>query len=854
MNAHEIQVTARDKKLVSSTERVKISSTNLRLETTVPQKEEKFQVVIDIIKNSTCFKAFTISADVLEIFMQQSWYTIKKFQGTKSYEFLLANKKCRVDAEVFRKILGICLRVKGTLYKYTNMYVDHMSQPWRTLTEDFAYQIDQMRERKSRRENIPYPRFTKVIINYFLKQHKYLFNIKYQHYHTIKDDVRALPDVHQETIDVSEESEPVKRKTASRRVVKKKVIIFADDNIIPNPDVTLELGKYIILAEAEEEEVAKEVHATYARIMTAPVPESAKKKIEEDQLDDKEKDDIEGDVEDEGNDHISDTQDTDDEDDENESDEDEIYKYKICVCKDEDVEMTNAKFEDFEKGDAKISNVAQAEVEKTEEIKDAPKKAELPSTSSSLSVSSAPESSKIQTPTIKLEQESKKSALEILKIKKEQAKKQKMPKYTIKSTNKASLKEYDQKSALYQTMHENKSFNRNPTNHRLYHALIEALIEDKNAVDKGIAGTIKDHKRKHDDDDDDPPAGPNQGKKTKRRRTKESKSSKKPSSTKETPKGKAPSKGSKTGKFASIKEPVEEPIAEVDPLTFIDLMDTLINFSNDCNNPEGYRYPFDLSKPLPLQGRPGHLTAATDYFFNNDLEYLKSFDPDRTYTTSIIKTKEARYEIAGIEDMVHMLWSTIKHAYDKDAAKGIKHWGKMRKLWYICQLNKFSKHNVYSTQKILSVKSVNVKKLHGYGHLEEVVVKRANQQLCKFKEGDFVDLHLNDIEDMLLLVVQHKKFHLNESDIVDFIMALWVIYEDLVKQKRVMQADELYKFLDGTLKKVRDELHHRILGFCLGYNDETSRRKWTAIDKKRSELMVELIDKKMRKRRIIGKS
>ncbi|GKG63522.1 hypothetical protein Tco_0643070, partial [Tanacetum coccineum] len=52
------------------------------------------------------------------------------------------------------------------------------------------------------------------------------------------------------------------------------------------------------------------------------------------------------------------------------------------------------------------------------------------------------------------------------------------------------------------------------------------------------------------------------GKITKRRRTKESMSSKKPSATKETPKGKSPLQGSKTGKSASIKEPVEEPIAE----------------------------------------------------------------------------------------------------------------------------------------------------------------------------------------------------------------------------------------------------------------------------------------------------
>ncbi|GKA71420.1 hypothetical protein Tco_0777559, partial [Tanacetum coccineum] len=114
MNQQEIQqAITRDEKWVPSADRVKISSTNLRLETTVSQKEETFQVVIDIIKNFTCFKAFTISADVPEIFMQQFWYTIKKVQGTDSYEFLLSNKKCRVDAEVFRKIMDICPRVEG---------------------------------------------------------------------------------------------------------------------------------------------------------------------------------------------------------------------------------------------------------------------------------------------------------------------------------------------------------------------------------------------------------------------------------------------------------------------------------------------------------------------------------------------------------------------------------------------------------------------------------------------------------------------------------------------------------------------------------------------------------------------
>ncbi|GJY05689.1 hypothetical protein Tco_0371629 [Tanacetum coccineum] len=469
-------------------------------------------------------------------------------------------------------------------------------------------------------------------------------------------------------------------------------------------------------------------------------------------------------------------------------------------------------------------------------------------------------------------------------------------------------------------MHENKSFNRNPANHKLYQALMEALIEDENAMDKGVANTIKDHKQKHDDDDDDddyPPGGPNQG--------------------------------SKTGKSASAKELVEEPITEVVmddagedvvhdddqpqdtskpktsktpnqdwfkqpprpptpdpewnkrqvvlgqpeqpwfnqmvsatkyPLTFNDLMATPIDFSNvsiltdklNWNNLEGDRYPFDMSKPLPLQGHPGHLTVAADYFFNNDLEYLKSYNPERTYTMSITKIKAARYEIEGVKDMVHTLWSPTKFGYNKDALKGIKYWGEWHKIWHTSQLKKFSKHNMYSTKKIIGVKSVSVNNLHGYGHLEEIVVKRANRQLYKFKEGDFMDLHLNDIEDMLLLAVHHKLFHLTDNDIVDFIVALRMFTRSLIIKKRV---EDLQLGVEGYQKKLNitppqqtfpeiefkelytpsykppgDELHHRVLNFDLGYNKEM-RRKWTAIDKKRSKLMVELIDKQMREKRII---
>ncbi|GJV99220.1 hypothetical protein Tco_1554472 [Tanacetum coccineum] len=98
-------------------------------------------------------------------------------------------------------------------------------------------------------------------------------------------------------------------------------------------------------------------------------------------------------------------------------------------------------------------------------------------------------------------QESKKSPKEIIRIKREQGEEK------------------------YDPLYFHQTANRNPANYHLYHALMEALIADEDAMDKEVAVKVKDHKRKHDsddeeDDDDDegPSAGSNQGRSAKRRR------------------------------------------------------------------------------------------------------------------------------------------------------------------------------------------------------------------------------------------------------------------------------------------------------------------------------------------------
>ncbi|GJW44316.1 hypothetical protein Tco_0073115 [Tanacetum coccineum] len=157
MNQEQIQQAANDEALVPTADRVKISTTNMWIDPTLTPKEETNQVNLDIIKTLPCYNAFLITGDVPEIYIQQFWFTVKKVKKSSFYQFDLTDKKCQVDVELFCKILCICLRVpneefieppskeslltflvkmgyKGQLNQLSSMFVDHMHQPWRTLT------------------------------------------------------------------------------------------------------------------------------------------------------------------------------------------------------------------------------------------------------------------------------------------------------------------------------------------------------------------------------------------------------------------------------------------------------------------------------------------------------------------------------------------------------------------------------------------------------------------------------------------------------------------------------------------------------------------------------------------------
>ncbi|GJV51361.1 hypothetical protein Tco_1447102 [Tanacetum coccineum] len=235
----------------------------------VAARDEKW--VPSAKRNSTYFKAFTISVDVLEIFMQKFWTILDICPRVEGVDFIDVPDDDTTLTFLFD------LGYKGLLNRDTNILnVDYPELIW----EDFAYQINQRKEKRSRHENMLYPRFIQIIINHFLKQHKSLTILNHKHYHTIKDDVivsrlkfvkigedyqeygHPIPNVMltnaikgSESYQMSEpEPDPAKKKISSRRVVKKKVALSANDNIISDdPDAALELAKSISETKAKNQ-------------------------------------------------------------------------------------------------------------------------------------------------------------------------------------------------------------------------------------------------------------------------------------------------------------------------------------------------------------------------------------------------------------------------------------------------------------------------------------------------------------------------------------------------------------------------------------------------------------------------
>ncbi|GJY06585.1 hypothetical protein Tco_0373639 [Tanacetum coccineum] len=295
----------------------------------------------------------------------------------------------------------------------------------------------------------------------------------------------------------------------------------------------------------------------------------------------------------------------------------------------------------------------------------------------------------------------------------------------------------------------------------------EVLVRSSKKDTYGDTVTIK-RPRDGADDDQEPSAGTDQGSK-RRRSGKEPASTSAPSPTFELMKGTC----------KSLTE-LEYFCEEVYKATTEKL---------DWINPEGRQYPHDLRQPLPLVPNLSQGQSCYTRFITSSNTTLSTYVVVVQAASTLLhyKTTGSRLRhIKWIEDLVpNSMWSQMIVKYDKFALWGISHWGKKRRQFYAFATSRESARDVYSKRRIIAVTKVEIVEWQDYKHLDWITVRRDDDVLYKFKEGDFHRLRIQDIEDMLLLLVQGKVTNLNVEERIAFNVSLRMFTRSVVIQRRV---------------------------------------------------------------------
>nr|GEW96947.1 hypothetical protein [Tanacetum cinerariifolium] len=163
--------------LVTPANRLKIGKCNLRLSSSLNSKEPTLQVVLDALKLTSFYKAFKITAVVPEIYMQELCVTVSRHHF--SLRFKINDKSHIVNVDNFRDMLQICPNLPGM---YHNKDVDYVYLLWK----DLVFQVEKKNSKKN--NDMYYPRFTKVIVDYFRTKDKAIPKRNKMFWHFVRDD------------------------------------------------------------------------------------------------------------------------------------------------------------------------------------------------------------------------------------------------------------------------------------------------------------------------------------------------------------------------------------------------------------------------------------------------------------------------------------------------------------------------------------------------------------------------------------------------------------------------------------------------------------------------------------------
>nr|GEV37045.1 reverse transcriptase domain-containing protein [Tanacetum cinerariifolium] len=162
-------------------------TTNLRNEITNFQQRFDGSFMYDVLRLTPFFKAFLVTVDVSEIYMQKFWAIATVHHH--SIRFKMDNTKHIVILESFSEMLHICLRLHGQTF-IEPPFEEVILAFLRFLRHSGAIRrLTDVEHKDTKKSNeMYYPRFTKVIIYHFMSKDPSIPRRNKVNWHYVRDD------------------------------------------------------------------------------------------------------------------------------------------------------------------------------------------------------------------------------------------------------------------------------------------------------------------------------------------------------------------------------------------------------------------------------------------------------------------------------------------------------------------------------------------------------------------------------------------------------------------------------------------------------------------------------------------
>nr|GEX89960.1 hypothetical protein [Tanacetum cinerariifolium] len=407
----------------------------------------------------------------------------------------------------------------------------------------------------------------------------------------------------------------------------------------------------------------------------------------------------------------------------------------------------------------------------------------------------------------------------------------------------ADISEMELKKILIEKMEGNKSIQCSDEQRNLYKALVEAYESDKIILDTyGETVTLKRRQDNDADKDKEPSAGPDRGSK-RRREGKEHESASALTKTATRSIGRSTQWSRSRQASASESTLAEEPMQT----------------TSQIEEPSHPEFDAGADDQLIVQS-----SQHPEWFSQQQKPPTLDRDWNKTLLAVHRSIQPWISELAKQAD-THSSFNKLM-----DTSLDFSNFLINRLKFYDFAVNWESARDVYSKRRIIAVTELKIVEWHSYKHLDWITVRRDDDKLYKFKEGDFKRLRIQDIKDMLLLLRRvkdlqlgvesyQKKLNLTKPDTycsdlkhkeayIAYSNPRGFIYQNKDKKNRLMRIDELYKFSDGMLIDVRTALDDRLKWIRMRYLPQTI---WRKSNKDRAAAMIQAIDKRLKTRGII---